>query len=174
MYYPSRIKQLVDDDAGKNIDAIGEVVDYYKKLYSILCRQVGRQIDSMSFECKPVSLKPVVGKDVCILGDKVLVLYFFNTLRKQCKFDNNDVSIQSADKRYVILNIHSSETDISEQQCRDLFNPSTRNIPFIICRQILREMAEQTTLHNCGMTITAGAHGRISLNVTFAQALKVL
>ena len=174
MYYPSRIKQLVDDDAGKNIDAIGEVVDYYKKLYSILCRQVGRQIDSMSFECKPVSLKPVVGKDVCILGDKVLVLYFFNTLRKQCKFDNNDVFIQSADKRYVILNIQSSETDISEQQCRDLFNPSTRNIPFIICRQILREMAEQTNLHNCGMTITAGAHGRISLNVTFAQALKVL
>ena len=44
MYYPSRIMQLVDDDADKNVSAINEIAKYYQELFSVLSEQAMRQI----------------------------------------------------------------------------------------------------------------------------------
>lgn len=44
MYYPSRIRQIVDSQPC-DLEALGEVADYYHALYSILSEQAMRQIE---------------------------------------------------------------------------------------------------------------------------------
>ena len=45
MYYPARIKQLVT--AGADIESVGEIVKYYRDLYSILSLQTMRQTEHL-------------------------------------------------------------------------------------------------------------------------------
>lgn len=169
MYYPSRIKQLVgDSDYNINADAISEVVTYYKELYSILCEQVRRQSDTMIFECRSVSVKCMLGIDEYVLGDKTLLVYLFDILREQFGFELSDVSVSSVTDRYVTFNIMSRKRRFTEERCKDLFNPSVENIPYLICRQIVRESVSQTNLHACGIVVEPVA-GYVNIKVTLAR-----
>ena len=40
---------------------------------------------------------------------------------------------------------------LSEQQAADLFTPSKENIPFLLCRQIVRDHGEATNRRGCGI-----------------------
>ena len=55
MYYPSRIRQLIDG-SDRNLNAISELATYYKELYSLLSEQAMRQVDDVKFDCKPVAV----------------------------------------------------------------------------------------------------------------------
>ena len=46
MYYPSRIRQLVDEPDGQ-LEAIDELAIYYKELYQILSQQAMSQIEAV-------------------------------------------------------------------------------------------------------------------------------
>ena len=102
MYYPSRIGHLVDEEV-KNIDAVSEVLAYYKDLYTILCEQVRRQVENITFECKPVQLQDWLGVDVCVWGDRTLVAYLFAVLKGQCGCSFSSMIMSPTDSRYVIL-----------------------------------------------------------------------
>ena len=45
MYYPSRIRQLVDSKED-NLNAISETANYYRQLYTLMSLQAMRQIDT--------------------------------------------------------------------------------------------------------------------------------
>lgn len=167
MYYPSRIRQLVDDTEG-NIDAICEVAKYYKELYSILCEQIRRQIENVKFECRPVSMEGILGVECNVLGDRTLLTYLFDILKKQCGYEASDVSVDFVMERYVVVNLVCRNMKIEDRQNVDLFTPSTANIPFLICRQIVRENAEQTNLHGCGIDVVADDDGAVTVKVTLA------
>ena len=169
MYYPSRIQYLLFDKKESNVAAISDIASYYKELYSILCEQVRKQIDSVVFECKPVSLKDLLGIDERVLGDKVLVEYLFEVLQKQCGCVYSSMGSALADTRYVVLEFVCRGMKLTEAQCQELFSPSVKNIPFFICRQILREIGEQTNLHGCGISVHPCNEG-ISVDLTFARA----
>lgn len=54
MYYPSRIKQLVDEvcetgDISKRIGDIDELMSYYKEIYTILSNCAGKQVERVLF-----------------------------------------------------------------------------------------------------------------------------
>lgn len=157
MYYPSRIRQLVDD-AEKNIQPLSEVARYYKELYTMLCEQIQRQVDAVSYDCKPVSLIEVIGIDEYVLGDAVLIRYLFEILKKQCGCSESDITVDSKTDKYIVFSVVCPKLhpDIEDAKA-DLFVPSVRNIPFLICRQIVRENSELTNLHGCG--IVAERHG---------------
>ena len=170
MYYPSRIRQLVGDaGCDTDVDAVSEVVAYYKELYSILCEQVRRQTDSMTFECKPVSVKDITGTDVSVLGDKALLTYLFELLSKQFGFMCSAMSVSSTVGGYVTFEATGRTPSFTEERCKNLFCPSVDNIPYLICRQIVRESAGQTNLHGCGITVESSG-GCAHVKVTLAQA----
>ena len=168
MYYPSQISRLLLN-SNANVDAVSEVVAYYKDLYSILCKQVKRQADAINFECKPVPLKSLLGTDIYVLGDKALIVYLFDVLKRQCQCTYSSVTTSPLGSRYLTIEFTSNEIKLTEGQCRELFSPAVHNIPFMICRQVLREIAEQTNLHGCGITVKPLASGGISIHLVFAK-----
>jgi len=168
MYYPSRIRQLVDEPE-KNIKAIKEVVTYYKELYSILCEQVMRQVAAVTFECKPVPLKDRFGVDEYVLGDESLTKYLFDILEKQFGGTAENTDVVAKNDKYIVFNVHCGKLNIDEERCQNLFMPSVENIPFLVCRQIVRENSELSGRHGCGITAEPSPEGGTLLCVTLAR-----
>ncbi len=164
MYYPSRIKQLVENQED-NIHVISEVATYYKELYGILSQQVQGQTETVAFECKPLSLKEKLGFDGYVMGDKVLLTYLFDILKKQCGITRSDISVSWKDNKYVTFNVVCRNMRLTVEQCQNLFMPTVENIPFLICRQIVREIGELSNLHACGITAEATERGGAELHI---------
>lgn len=171
MYYPSRIRQLIDNP-DRNVRAITEVVAYYKELYAILCEQVQRQVETVSFDCKPISLKDDFGVDVNVLGDETLIKYLFDILKKQCGVRREDISVSLRGDKYVAFDAVCRELKFAERRSYDLFTPEVGNIPFLICRQIVRENAELVNFHGCGITAEPLEQGGTLLHIILPRALK--
>ena len=142
MYYPSRICQLLD--AGE-VDSLEEVADYYRELYGILSMQAIHQVRRTHLHLEPM--------DHDILGDRNLVRYLFEILKKQSGQKRLDVDYR-LEERYVSLTIPMPQLRLSEQAAQDLFTPSKEHIPYLLCRQIIRDHAEATNRHGCGIYAT--------------------
>lgn len=172
MYYPSRIGHLVGEDA-RNIDAVSELLGYYKDLYTILCEQVRRQVETITFECKPVSLNELLGVDGYVVwGDKVLVAYLFDVLKGQCGCSFASIMTSPSDSRYVILEFAGQSSGFVDGKNQDPFAPQVNNIPFMICRQVMREIAKHTNRHGCGVTVGRSDGGMLVVRLTFARVDK--
>ena len=169
MYYPARISQLVNE-ADKNIDSLSEVVVYYKDLYNILCNQVREQAEAIMFECVPVSLKDWTCIDRYVLFDKTLLSYLFDVLNKQCEISVHETVVTHEDVKYLTLELKCKKTVFLDENRHDLFAPLVQNIPFFVCRQIMREVAEQTNRHGCGLRISSDNNGITYIFVIFAKA----
>lgn len=169
MYYPSQIKVLLFDDVDSNIKSLMEVATYYKEIYSRLCLQIQRQIDAVSYDCKPVCLKEMIGVDEYVLGEPVLIKYLFEILKSQSVPGNSVVSVSSLNDRYIVFDVICCKPKSGSE---DLFVPSVQNIPYLICRQIVRENSELTNLHGCGIVAESKESDEsITLHVTLARYL---
>ena len=132
MYYPSRIRQLVDEK-DKNLNAINEVALYYKQLYALLSEQAMVQIDN--------NLK----------ANSQLVNYLLELLKKISAEKNLEKTLVEKDNQYVIIRLILPSLHLSEVQCAALFTPLSININYMVCRQIVREIGETTNLRGCGI-----------------------
>ena len=145
MYYPSRIGQLLPEDHHSvDIEPIAELAAYYKELYDLLSRQVVNQVE-----------KPVTGKDA---ED-----YLFELLRRESGEKTLDVT-KEISREYVIYKVRMSQVE-----CRDFFRPSRENIPYLICRQIVRENSEATDRHGCGIVAQPAEGGGTQFIITMAK-----
>ncbi|MCR4604233.1 MAG: DUF5112 domain-containing protein [Prevotella sp.] len=148
MYYPSRIRQLIDsgDD-----DPLPEVAAYYRELYGILSQQAMRQTEHVRLHLQPL--------DHDILGDGVLIDYLFEILRKQSGNKQLDISYQTKDDKYVVSTVHMPLLQLSERQASALFTPANDNIPFLLCRQIVRDHGEATNRRGCAIRAEVKGNG---------------
>lgn len=169
MYYPSRIRLLLDN-AEDNLNAIRELAVYYKQLYSILSMQATRQTENISQECRRIDIGCIKalgdsGKTcgLTLLGDMILINYLFEILQKQSGDKYPDVDISLRDSKYVDFRICMPSV-----RYRDIFVPSAENIPFMICRQIVRENSESTGQHGCGIVADRRDDGSMDIVVTLA------
>ena len=138
MYYPSRIQQLLDQD---DIQSLSEVVDYYRDLYGILSQQAMHQIEGVHLHVKPL--------DNDILGDKNLIAYLFEILRKQ---GGAEWQMKPKDDKYVEVVVPMPGLQLSDEEAQNLFNPTTSShIPYLLCRQIVRDHGEATNRRMCGI-----------------------
>ena len=140
MYYPSRIRQLLD--AG-DVEALGEVTRYYRELYGVLSRQAMRQVERATLH-----LKPLEGG---VLGDETLIRYLYEILRRQNGQQRLDKQFTPRDDRYVEVRIPMPQLRLTPEQAADLFTPSKAHIPFLLCRQIVRDHGEATNRRGCGI-----------------------
>ena len=140
MYYPSRIRQLLD--AGEVV-SLGEVTGYYRELYGVLSQQAMRQVERARLH-----LKPLEGG---VLGDESLIRYLFEILRKHSEQKKLDLTYSQTDDQYVEVRVPMPGLTLTEQQAANLFTPSKENIPFLLCRQIVRDHGEATNRRGCGI-----------------------
>jgi hypothetical protein len=50
---------------------------------------------------------------------------------------------------------------LTEQQAADLFTPSREHIPYLLCRQIVRDHGEATNRRACGIRAELTASGTV-------------
>ena len=138
MYYPSRIQQLLDQG---DMSSLSEVVDYYRDLYGILSQQAMHQIEGVHLHVKPL--------DNGILGDKNLIAYLAEILRKQ---GGAEWQITPKDDKYVEVIVPMPQLHLTDEEAQNLFNPtSSSHIPYLLCRQIVRDHGEATNRRMCGI-----------------------
>ena len=138
MYYPSRICQLLD---ANEVVSLAEVTAYYRELYGLLSQQAMRQVERTRLH-----LKPLEGG---VLGDESLIRYLYEILRKQSGQKKLDLSYAPTDDHYVEVRVPMPGLQLSNPS--DLFTPSKEHIPFLLCRQIVRDHGEATNYRGCGI-----------------------
>jgi len=138
MYYPSRICQLLD---AKEVVSLAEVTAYYRELYGLLSQQAMRQVERTRLH-----LKPLEGG---VLGDESLIRYLYEILRKQSGQKKLDLSYTPTGDHYVEVRVPMPGLQLSNPS--DLFTPSKEHIPFLLCRQIVRDHGEATNYRGCGI-----------------------
>ena len=124
MYYPSRIRQLVDSG---DIASLDEVTRYYRELYGILSEQAMRQLELVKLH---VHRTEYYGHDV--LGDDNMLRFLTDILNP------SQVDVQQKNDHYLVFTM----------QCPNA--PS--DIDYLCCRQILRDIGETTHRRGCGIT----------------------
>ena len=150
MYYPSRIKQLIDAP-NKDMKIISELAHYYQTLYSVLSEQAARQI------VKSTKI------DYWLLEEVV------NLLRKVCGQLEMQNPVNTPGKRYIQLTIRMVDYKVSRQQMADLFTPSTIDFRFLVCKQVLREFGEQTNARGCGIQAVMTENNDLQLEITVTK-----
>jgi len=141
MYYPSRIRQLIDTN---NTEHLAEVVSYYRELYGILSQQAMRQVEHIKLRLRQL--------DHEILGDETLIHYLFDILRKQSGEKKLNVIYEPKDEKYVMCKVEMPHMNLTDEQAAMLFTPAgVENIPYLLCRQIVRDHGEATNRRGCAI-----------------------
>jgi signal transduction histidine kinase len=138
MYYPSRIRQLVDQG---DATSLAEATRYYRELYGILSQQAMSQVERARLHLKPLADG--------ILGDENLVRYLFEILRKQ---GGGARTVRRHEEKYVEISVPMPGLRLTDAEAQTLFTPaSEKNIPYLLCRQIVRDHGEATNRRGCGI-----------------------
>ena len=106
-----------------------------------------------------------------ILGDENMVRYLFEILRKQTGQKKLDVSYMVRDEKYVSCNVTMPGLQLSDSQLQNLFTPSIDNIPYLLCRQIVRDHGEATNRRACGISAKKD-NGTIYINIILPRSCK--
>lgn len=174
MYYPSRIRQLVDG-TDNNLQSIKELAEYYKELYTILNGQAMRQVESIKLVCKPFPLTDVLtkdewsGEDIHLLGDKDMISYLFDILRKQSGYSTLKVDVSTRSDKYAVFRVLMPNLHLNEEECLQLFTPGKDRQTYLLCRQIARDNGEATNCRGCGIEAEP-AEGGTTIIVTLTMA----
>ncbi len=149
MYYPSRIRQLID---ANDTQSLPEVVAYYRELYAMLSMQAMRQTEHTQLHLKPLHHE--------LLGDPVLIDYLFELLRKLSPEKKLQVSYAPKDQNYVLCTVSMPGLTLTPRQAALFFTPQAdTNIACLLCRQIVRDHGEATNRRGCAIRAEAGTHG---------------
>ena len=131
MYYPSRIRQLIEQG---DMQSASEVVEYYRDLYNLLSQQAQSQVERVKLHLKHL--------DHNILGDEVLINYLFDLLKRMSGLRQPDLKFTRRNAQYVevVATIYPS--------------PQTQSLPFasLLCRQIVRDHGEATNRRACSIS----------------------
>ena len=125
MYYPSRIRQLVDSG---DIASLDEVTRYYRELYGILSEQAMRQLEQVKLHVRRTDYY-----GHAVLGDDNMLRFLTDILKP------SQVDVQQKNDHYLEFTM----------QCPNA--PS--DIDYLCCRQILRDIGEATHRRGCGITM---------------------
>lgn len=152
MYYPSRIRQVIENNPS-DVAGLMELVDYYKSLYTMLSTQAMQQVkDNVKY-------------------DSEMLYYLFEILKKEGGQKGHlSVEEQQKDDRYMVYRVLLPSLTLTADQCVNLFTPLTHNLQFLLCRQIVREVGEVTNMRGCGITALPVVQG-IAVEVVLPKKL---
>ena len=191
MYYPSRMKQIIrkleeqeeHHDLKTSIHSLRELAEYYKEIYTLLCAQADRQIDTGYFKCEKLS-PHVIGKEwmktIEVWRKKKaydLRLSFVDELQ-QNSFMNVDATLTkewatrlaerekggcltlctSEDDGFVRFTLQSSVRIYDPEEAVRLFQPDVKHYPYLLCKEIVREHDKLNNFCGCRINIETDVH----------------
>ncbi len=133
MYYPSRIRSLTDSMTDADIPRLSEITDYYHLIYTILSRQADEQLESPNFKRQTVRL---AGHSV--MADPILLDVFMGNIREWMHVKDTPLEAREVDS-FVEFSLRDPDTNLSDEELRELFTPATDRIPLLVAKQILRD-----------------------------------
>lgn len=151
MYYPSRIRQLIDTSPD-DLESLHELVDYYKSLYTMLSGQAMQQVEAH------------------VRFDLDMLAYLFDILKKEMGVKKLSVMVREKGTSYVDYVVDMPGLACDEATCKLLFTPLTSHINFLLCRQIVREIGEVTNMRGCGIQAERLQDGKIVTLITLPKA----
>lgn len=179
MYYPSQISQLI---INKHVDfnETYEIINYYRQLYATFCMQLNRHILPLKSMCRPLDLRQILNKshfdlktdspDTRIPADPDMLGYLFEILRSIVHQEVLNVYIHDRDKHYTEIIIKLNGYLIMEEEVNVLFTPLTKDLRFLIIKQIIRDHGECTNARGCGiLAVYNHADQTTDLKITLAK-----
>lgn len=164
MYYPSRISQIVESPE-PDFHALTEVARYYRELCNILLRQTASIAKSVKLSCRKFVYQLPSGQTVQLTGDKDLLDYAIELLRRLNGGLMPELKVDFRSGDYAVLTARCGNIKLTDSRAAELFMPSVDNIPYLICRQIVRDTGDATNLHASGIVAEATADGLL-LHIT--------
>lgn len=161
MYYPSRIRQLIEASPD-DVASLKELVDYYKSIYLMLSAQVMEQVET-NLKC-----------------DAALKDYLFRLIQETVKDLAKAQGIAITQVKQEIKTVHTayatcqfvfSGLRYDDSLHHRLFTPLTVDMRFLVCRQIVREMGETTNLRGCGIQAKPSNDGFLVIEVVLPGML---
>lgn len=152
MYYPSRIRQLIDgtDD---HLHAINELACYYKELYSLLSAQASRQIEGHA------------------LLDRDMMYYLMELLQKLNMGIKPALKVVEKRAPYIQVSAHMSNVHLTDSQASALFTLETIDMRYLLCRQIVREFGEATNARGCGIQCHLDSNNNAIIDIIITQKI---
>ena len=154
MYFPSRIKQMVDGMQQNGIDAethhnLLDIVTYYRHIYMLLYEQAQRQTDQSLLRLQSVSVKDLFasvlsthnvtyqGTEAWVQGDEMLLRLLLDQMLTVVSL-HATICVEERDNMiYIMCNVEGQQ--LSAQQLSDIFSPQTEQLEYLVMRQIVRE-----------------------------------
>ena len=161
MYYPSRIRQLIEASPD-DVASLKELVDYYKSIYLMLSAQAMEQVET-NLKC-----------------DAALKDYLFRLIQETVKdlakahgiaITQVKPEIKSVHTAYATCQFVFSGLRYDDSLHHRLFTPLTLDMRFLVCRQIVREMGETTNLRGCGIQTKPSDDGFLVIEVVLPGML---
>ena len=161
MYYPSRIRQLIEASPD-DVASLKELVDYYKSIYLMLSAQAMEQVET-NLKC-----------------DAALKDYLFRLIQETVKDLAKAHGIAITQVKQEIKTVHTayatcqfvfSGLRYDDSLHHLLFTPLTEDMRFLVCRQIVREMGETTNLRGCGIQAKSSDDGFLVIEVVLPGML---
>ena len=161
MYYPSRIRQLIEASPD-DVASLKELVDYYKSIYLMLSAQAMEQVET-NLKC-----------------DAALKDYLFRLIQETVKDLAKAHGIAITQVKQEIKTVHTayatcqfvfSGLRYDDSLHHRLFTPLTVDMRFLVCRQIVREMGETTNLRGCGIQAKPSDDGFLVVEVVLPGML---
>ena len=161
MYYPSRIRQLIEASPD-DVASLKELVDYYKSIYLMLSVQAMEQVET-NLKC-----------------DAALKDYLFRLIQETVKdlakahgiaITQVKPEIKSVHTAYATCQFVFSGLRYDDSLHHRLFTPLTVDMRFLVCRQIVREMGETTNLRGCGIQTKPSDDGFLVIEVVLPGML---
>lgn len=161
MYYPSRIRQLIEASPD-DVASLKELVDYYKSIYLMLSAQAMEQVET-NLKC-----------------DAALKDYLFRLIQETVKDLAKAHGIAITQVKQEIKTVHTayatcqfvfSGLRYDDSLHHLLFTPLTVDMRFLVCRQIVREMGETTNLRGCGIQAKPSDDGFLVIEVVLPGML---
>ncbi len=163
MYYPGRIRQLINNSKATN--DLTAIVSYYSELYRVLNTQaMNRQASSLSFRVDMIQIGElfpninVTGTiinncdNITILANKELMTYLNVLLRRHNEGKTPPCYVSKCDEKYVTINFCMTNNKILSTDVNSLFSTETPDVDFLIMRQIIREAGNASMRYGSGIT----------------------
>ena len=161
MYYPSRIRQLIEASPD-DVASLKELVDYYKSIYLMLSAQAMEQVET-NLKC-----------DAALKDDLFRLIQ--ETVKDLAKAHGIAITqvkpeIKSVHTAYATCQFVFPGLRYDDSWHHLLFTPLTVDMRFLVCRQIVREMGETTNLRGCGIQAKPSDEGFLLIEVVLPEML---
>ena len=150
MYYPSRIRQLIDSTP-EDVTSLQELVDYYKAIYTMLSAQAMEQVEG-TVKC-----------------DADLLAYLRKLITSGVKNFTYQEAATSSD--YVTCQYILHDIPFDATRHPHLFTPLTSDMKYLVARQIVREIGEATNLRGCGILAKPSSDGKLMIEIVLPEKI---